>query len=74
MAVKKMMDSRSMQRKESIGLDGEGKEKFESRTIANINKLMTDDDFFKFNELMGSLSAHKTHYLYEKVSNKFIED
>lgn len=73
MAVKKMMDSRSMQRKESLGLDGEGKEKFESRTIANINKLMTDDDFVKFDELMSTLSANKDRYLYEKISNKFTE-
>lgn len=71
MALQKVMESRSMQRKELTGVDEKGKETYESHTIANINKKMTDEDFFKFNELMGSLSENQSHMLYEKVSNKF---
>lgn len=73
MALQKVMDSRSMQRKELTGMDENGKETYESHTIANINKKMTDEDFLKFNELMGALSENQSYMLYEKVSNKFEE-
>lgn len=71
MALKKVMDSRSMQRKQSVGVDPTGKELFESQTVSKINKQITDEDFCKFDELISNLSAHKERYLYEKVSNKF---
>lgn len=71
MADVKKMESRTLQRKESIGADPEGKEIFKTKSFANINKTMADADFQELNKLIANLSEHKSAFLYEKITNNF---
>ena len=73
MAVKKLMENRSMQRKEKVGIDVMGKELFKSRTISSIDKTMTDADFLQFNNLIDPLIDSFGYVLYEKISNSLTE-
>lgn len=73
MAVQKLMENRSMQRKEKVGTDVMGKELFKSRTISNINKTMTDADFLQFNNLIDPLIDSFGFVLFEKISNSLTE-
>jgi len=73
MAVTKMMKSRSMMRKESVGMDPDGKALFESRTISSINKTMSDDDVLQFNKLIDTLVENNRYELFEKISNTLFE-
>ena len=73
MAVKKLMENRSMQRKEKVGIDVMGKELFKSRTISNIDKTMTDADFLQFNNLIDPLIDSFGYMLYEKINNSVTE-
>ncbi len=74
MAVKKLMENRSMQRKEKVGIDVMGKELFKSRTISSIDKTMTDADFLQFNNLIDPLIDSFGYVLYEKISNSITEE
>ena len=73
MAVKKLMENRSMQRKEKVGIDVMGKELFKSRTISSIDKTMTDADFLQFNNLIDPLIDSFGYMLYEKINNSVTE-
>ena len=73
MAVQKLMENRSMQRKEKVGTDEMGKELFKSRTISNINKTMSDADFLQFNNLIDPLIDSFGFVLFEKISNSLTE-
>lgn len=70
MAVTKTMESRSLQRKEIVSIDENGKETIDCKTVSNINKNLTDEDFVMLDTLIGKLSENNSHRLYEKISNK----
>ena len=74
MAVQNLMENRSMQRKEKVGIDVMGKELFKSRTISSIDKTMTDADFLQFNNLIDPLIDSFGYVLYEKISNSLTEE
>lgn len=73
MAVLKVMESRVIQRKEVVGFDGMGKQEFKSRTISNINHVMSDEDVLQFNKLIDPLVDNQGYMLFEKVSNSLTE-
>lgn len=68
----KRMDARTLQRKESIGTDGQGKELFKTKSFTNINKTISDADFEEMNKLIANLSDHRVAFLYEKITNTFV--